>query len=116
MTYTLRRVEAHYESREVPFGKIYKWHPAYVAVECGCGEKLVIAGNDTATTCRCGAEFGALAHEIKEREGRLPDKAAHPWDYDAQERAEQHLRDEASYPGDSSWRYNDITSGSTDEK
>ena len=24
----LERVEAHYEAREVPFGKIYEWHPA----------------------------------------------------------------------------------------
>ena len=23
-----RRVEAHYESREMPFGKVYEWHPA----------------------------------------------------------------------------------------
>ena len=36
----IERVEARYEAREVPFGKVYEWHPAYVALECDCGEKL----------------------------------------------------------------------------
>ena len=43
------------------------------------------------------------------REGRLPDKLTHPWFYDAKERAQQHKEDEAAYPEDSPWRYNDIT-------
>jgi len=28
----IERVEARYEVREVPFGKVYEWHPAYVAL------------------------------------------------------------------------------------
>jgi hypothetical protein len=39
------------------------------------------------------------------------DAAIHPWDYDTQAQAEQHLRDEGAYLGDSPWRYNDVTSG-----
>lgn len=109
----LKRVESHYEVREIPFGKTYEWHPAYVALECDCGEKLILTGSSATTTCRCGAELGAFVRDIQEREGRLPDKGIHPWLYDAQQQAEQHLRDEASYPRDSSWRYNDITSGRT---
>jgi hypothetical protein len=50
-------------------------------------------------------------HDIKEREGRLPDKLTHPWFYDAKERAQQHRQDEAAYPEGSPWRYNDITGG-----
>ena len=34
MAQIIHRVEAHYEAREVPFGKTYEWHPAYVALEC----------------------------------------------------------------------------------
>ena len=34
MAQTIHRVEAHYEAREVPFGKTYEWHPGYVVLEC----------------------------------------------------------------------------------
>jgi hypothetical protein len=106
----IERREAHYETREVPFGKVYEWHPAYVALECDCGEKLILTATTTITTCRrCDADLGAFAHDIKEREGRLPDKLTHPWFYDAQARTRQRLRDEVAYPEGSPWRYNDIT-------
>ena len=93
----IERVQAHYEVSEVPFGISYEWHQASVT---------------TITTCpQCGADLGAFVHEIKEREGRLPDRLTHPWFYDAKERAQQHKEDEAAYPEDSLWRYNDITRG-----
>jgi hypothetical protein len=106
----IERREAHYETREVPFGTVYEWHPAYVALECDCGERLILTATSTTTTCgRCGADLGGFAQDIKEREGRLPDKLTHPWFYDAQARTRQHFRDESSYPEASPWRYNDIT-------
>jgi hypothetical protein len=102
--------EGHYEAREVPFGKVYEWHPAYVALECECGEKLILTATSTMSTCsRCGADLRGLVHDIKEREGRLPDKLTHPWFHDAQVRGQQRLRDEAAYPKGSPWRYDDIT-------
>jgi hypothetical protein len=112
MAQIIERVEAHYEARDVPFGKIYEWRPAYVSLLCDCGEKLVLTATSTITTCpRCGAdlEVDSYVHDIKEREGRLPDTLTHPWFYDAKERADQRLRDEAAYPKGSPWRYNDIT-------
>jgi hypothetical protein len=110
MTRIIERVEAHYESQEVPFGKTYEWHPAYVTLECDCGEKLTLTSTTTITTCRrCGADQGPFVHDIQEREGCLPDRLTHPWHHDARERAEQHLRDENAYPKGSPWRYNDIT-------
>ena len=57
----------------------------------------------------CGTDHGAVVRDIREREARLREKVTHPWHHDARERAEQHLRDEAAYPADSPWRYNDIT-------
>src|SRR5215212_4919921 len=108
----LECVEAHYESREVPFGKVYEWHPAYVVLECECGEKLTLTATSTMITCsRCGADldFEGFVHDNQEREGRLPVKLTHPWFYDARERADQRLRDEAAHPKGSPWRYNDIT-------
>jgi|SRR5215211_7325767 len=53
----IERVETHYESSEVPFGKIYEWHNAYIALECDCGEKVTLTATSTVTTCsRCGAD------------------------------------------------------------
>ena len=110
MARIIERVEAHYESREVPFGRVYEWHPAYVALECDCGETSILTSTSTITTCgRCGADLDGFVHDIKEREGRLPDKLTHPWFYDAQARVDQRLRDEAAYPQGSPWRYNDVT-------
>ena len=42
MTQIIEHVEGHYEASEVPFGKAYEWHPAYVTLECDCGEKLTL--------------------------------------------------------------------------
>ena len=108
----IERVRAHYESSEMLFGISYEWHPAYIAIECECGEKVTFSATSTITTCpQCGADLGAFFHDIKEREGRLPERLTHPWFYDAKERAQQHKDDEAAYPEDSPWRYNDITRG-----
>jgi hypothetical protein len=112
MVKILERVQARYEAREVPFGKVYEWRPAHVALECDCGEKVTLTATSTMTACgRCGADLAPFVHDIKEREGRLPDKLTHPWFYDAKERTQQHRRDEAAYPEGSPWRYNDITGG-----
>ena len=116
MAQILERVQAHYESREMPFGKVYQWHPAAVALECDCGEKVALTATSTTTTCgRCGADLGAFVYDIRERKGRLPDKLTHPWFYDARERARQHEHDEAAYPKGSRWRYDDITAATNEE-
>ena len=118
MVQILERINAHYESREMPFATVYEWHPAYVALECECGEKVTLnaTSSSTTTTCsRCGAELGTFVHDIREREGRLPDKLTHPWFYDAGERAQQHEHDEAAYPEGSRWGYNDITAAPNEE-
>src|SRR5215211_6999717 len=97
MVQILERVEAHYESREMPFGRVYVWHPAYVALECDCGEKVTLTATSTTSTCsRCGADLGTFVNEIKER-------------------AQQHKRDEAAYSKGTPWRYNDITAAPNEE-
>jgi hypothetical protein len=109
----LKRVEAHYEGHEVPFGKVYEWHSTYVALECDCGEKVTLASTSATPTCRrCGAELGIFVDDLREREGHLSEELTHPWFYDAKERAQQHQQDEAAYPEGSPWRYNDITAES----
>ncbi len=104
------RVEAHYEAREVPFGKVYEWHPGHVAIECDCGERSILTTASIVPPCgRCAADLGALVRDLQEREGRLPDRLAHPWFHDAQLRAQQRVRDEVAYPEGSPWRYDDVT-------
>jgi hypothetical protein len=106
----IERVEAHYEAREVPFGKVYEWHPTNIVLECDCGEKVTLTATSSISSCgRCGAGLGSFVHDLEVHEGHLPNSLAHPWFYDARVRAEQHLRDEATYPEDSPWRYDDIT-------
>ena len=112
MAQIIHRVQAHYEAREVSFGKTYEWHSGYVALECDCGEQLILTATSTITTChRCGADLDVegFLHDLKEREGRMPDRLTRPWFYDAQVRADQRVRDEAAHPKGSPWRYNDIT-------
>src|SRR5919206_4683959 len=97
----IERVEARYEAREVPFGKVYEWHPAHLVLECDCGEQLILTATSTITTCyRCGADLDVegFVEDLKEREGRLPDRLTHPWFYDAQARAGQRVRDEVAHP------------------
>jgi hypothetical protein len=116
MVQIIERAQAHYESREMPFGKVYEWHPAYAALECDCGEKVTLSATSTTTTYSgCGAELGTFVHEIREREGRLADNLTHHWFYDAREREQQHEHDEAAHLEGSPWRYNDITAASNEE-
>jgi hypothetical protein len=70
----IERVDAHYEAREVPFGTVYEWHPAYVALECYCGEQLILTATSPKTVCRCGADVGGFVNDVQEREGRVPDR------------------------------------------
>jgi hypothetical protein len=116
MVQILERVQAHYEAREIPFGKVYEWHPEYIALECDCGAKVAPSATSTITTCgRCGTDHGTFVRDIRERERRLPHERTHPWFYDAKVRGRQHQRDEVSYPEGSPWRYNDITEASNEE-
>ena len=117
MTRIIKDTEAHYETHEVPFGRVYEWHPEHIIVECDCGERFTFtAASTTGTCCRCDADHSAVIREIQEREGRLPDTSIHPWHHDAQEQEKPHRQDEAAYPEDSPWRYNDVTAALGDDE
>ena len=71
MVQILERVQAHYESREMPFATVYEWHPASLVLECECGEKVTLSATSstTTTTCSgCGADLGTFVYDIRERE------------------------------------------------
>lgn len=74
----VERIEGCYETREVPFGRVYVWRPGRVVVECNCGERQAATG--PAATCGCGERLAATLREMPPA-GRPGDEALHPWRY-----------------------------------
>jgi hypothetical protein len=71
-------VQAHYDVQEVEMGKVYRWCPANVLVECTCGEAPTLS--TFRTTCyECGADHAAFVEEALQ--ARPEDKGDHPWHY-----------------------------------
>lgn len=71
MVTVIERTAGRYEVQDVEFGRVYRWHPGCVIVECDCGERLTLTSSRT--TCRCGADHTAF---VGEQPG---DEALHPW-------------------------------------
>ena len=68
-------IGARYELQDVQMGKVYKWCPAIVTVQCGCGETLTYSSSRT-TCFRCGADHTDVLAEVlgihEEDEGHSP--------------------------------------------
>ena len=80
MLTVIERTEGHYEVQVIQFGKVYRWCPERVNIECECGERLTLTAYSMATCPRCGADHGAtLREELTVR--RLEDQTLHPWRY-----------------------------------
>jgi hypothetical protein len=63
-TKVLERVQAHYEVQDVEMGKVYRWHPESVVVECDkCRKKPTLTASK-ATCGWCGTEHRAIAQEV----------------------------------------------------
>jgi hypothetical protein len=59
MVQLVKRIEAHYEAKEVGFGKVYRWRPERRVIECECGERPTLTGS--VTTCDgCGTDYTAV--------------------------------------------------------
>jgi hypothetical protein len=73
----IERVQAHYEVLDVEMGKVYRWRPKSVLIECECGEMATLT--DSKTTCEeCGAEYTGL---VREDLTARKDEDVHPWRY-----------------------------------
>jgi len=55
MVKVLKCIGARYELQDVEIGKVYKWCPAAVSLECECGERPTLTSSTT-TCFRCGAD------------------------------------------------------------
>jgi hypothetical protein len=75
-------IEGRYESEKVPFGWVYRWRPACVAAQCGCGESVTLTCS--MTTCPgCGTDYAPVVQEwllTERREATQADEGLlHPW-------------------------------------
>jgi len=82
----LEHVDARYDIEEMQLGKVYKWRPESVLIECECGQTTTLTVSDT--TCEeCGKEHKALLREAlaEQRNNsrqRPGEEDLHPWRYD----------------------------------
>jgi hypothetical protein len=74
----IERVQAHYEVRDVEIGKVYRWCPERVVVECGCGEEPTLTASRTACG-GCGADHAAFVGEVLEVRLAEEEGGEHPW-------------------------------------
>jgi len=65
-----------YEVQDAPFGKVYKWCPENVVVECECRERLTLTSLETTCGC-CRADYRLPVQEELDVH-QLEDEARHP--------------------------------------
>ncbi len=115
-------LDEHYEIQEVPFGRSYKWCAESAVVVCACRKKFTFKMSDlcdSVAACECGADHTAgIQEELQSQQPEVRgqplknyETTYHPWLHDTQVQADQQVRDEAAYPKDSLWRYNDVLDG-----
>jgi hypothetical protein len=75
----IERVRARYEVQDLELGKVYKWRPERIVVECQCRQKLSLTAS--ATSCaECGTDHGLAVKEASADECQS-DRTLHPWRY-----------------------------------
>ena len=82
-TKVVERVDARYDIQELQVGKVYKWRPESLLIECECGQRTTLTVSET--TCEeCGEEHMDLFGEDLRDQGkrqRLGEEELHPWRY-----------------------------------
>jgi hypothetical protein len=76
MVTVIERTEGRYDVQEVEFGRVYKWRPEHVVVECGCSRTLTLTNSET--TCDCGADHATVLREELSAK-RFGNEPPHPW-------------------------------------
>jgi hypothetical protein len=82
----IERVAEHYDTQEVEFGRIYRWCPECVVVECKCGKRKPLSRSaliNDEPACECGKDNAANVREEVVLELVDEDYEAHhhPWRY-----------------------------------
>ena len=71
--------QARYEVQDVELGKVYKWRPKHVLVECRCGQRLSLTPSTTSCV-ECGTDH-VLAVKEASADEHQSDQTLHPWRY-----------------------------------
>jgi hypothetical protein len=79
----IERVQAHYEVQDVEMGKLYRWCPESVVVECEeCGKKQTLTASKNACG-ECGADHRTIVEEVLDALGpedhEEEEVIEHPW-------------------------------------
>jgi len=78
MAKVIERARARYDVEDVEYGKVYRWKPESLLVECECGEMVALTHSETACQ-KCGAEHAAIVGEALH--ARPEDRGDRPWRY-----------------------------------
>ena len=83
----VERTRGYYETEDMGLGRVYRWCPECVVIECDCGARQTLTG--FMATCReCGADYASAVREELAAMRLEDDKFAHPWRYEAMDREE----------------------------
>ncbi len=80
MAKVIERARARYEVEDLEYGKVYRWQPETVVVECTCGEETSLTPSEPACE-ECGAEHKGLVREDLSDRQPQGDEYVHPWRY-----------------------------------
>ncbi len=78
MVRIIERVSGRYDVQEVELGRVYRWCPKRVVLECHCGGRLTLTSSMTACD-GCGADHVAVVREELAVQWLEKDEVAHPW-------------------------------------
>ena len=80
MAKVIERLQLRYEVQEMEFGKVYKWHPEHIVVECQCGERLSLTASTTSCV-ECATDHVLSVRAVKEEstDKHQSDQTLHPW-------------------------------------
>ena len=81
----VEHVKGHYETQDVEYGRVYKWQPGSITVECGeCGQRSTHTKSAlirSLITCECGKDHTARIREELVFQVLEETEDLHPWRY-----------------------------------
>ena len=78
MAKVIERVQAHYEVQDVEMGKVYRWRPESVVVECSCGNEPTLTASKNACS-ECGADHRTIVEEVLDASPEEDEEVYRPW-------------------------------------
>jgi hypothetical protein len=79
VTKVIERLKPRYEVQDVEFGKVYKWRPERIVLECECGKRRSLTASMT-SCIECGRDH-LLAVQKASMNRPQSDQILHPWRY-----------------------------------